>query len=300
MVTKKIASKELRDSLIIANTLDYILTIDPKGNIDSINPAALKFFGYDEVNIIKKNINLIIPEIRSWDLFIKCCLQSSDGNNVFELVGKNREGNAVPLEVSFSKMRLGNNNFYIAIMRDITHKKMYEEKLRFFAHHDPLTGLPNRLYFNENVCQELYQLGRCKKTMAVMFLDLDNFKNINDTMGHDVGDSLLKEIAGRLKNVLRRKDIIARYGGDEFVIFLPDIYNQAAAARVARKIIRTVSQNYKLKNSKIYITVSIGISIYPLDGENLETLLKNADLALYRAKKMGKNNFQFYKATKQF
>jgi diguanylate cyclase (GGDEF)-like protein/PAS domain S-box-containing protein len=175
-------------------------------------------------------------------------------------------------------------------------RKEAETHLTFFANHDPLTGLPNRVMFNDRLTQALAQAHRYDKTAAVLFIDLDRFKVINDTLGHDAGDKLLKELALRLRDCLREGDTIARQGGDEFVVLIEDVTDPDQVSGVAQKILETVARPYMLDGQEYHVTASIGISVYPADGHDLQTLLKNADSAMYRAKEQGTNNHQFYSA----
>ncbi|MCI4624474.1 MAG: diguanylate cyclase [Candidatus Magnetoovum sp. WYHC-5] len=189
----------------------------------------------------------------------------------------------------------------MGISRDITQLKSVEEKLlenekqlSFLAYHDPLTTLPNRLLFSDRIKQTIAYSKRQNKKFALMFLDLDHFKDINDTLGHDKGDELLKEVAKRLKQCIRESDTVARQGGDEFVFLLADIHSREDVKSVTSKIIKTLETDFLLGDTQMSITTSIGISIFPKDGENIDTLVKKADIALYNAKAAGRNNYQFY------
>ncbi len=175
-------------------------------------------------------------------------------------------------------------------------RKKAESNLTFLASHDALTNLPNRFMFNERLTQALARAHRQGKMVAVLFIDLDRFKVINDTLGHDAGDRLLVELAGQLRGCLRENDTIARQGGDEFVVLVEDINDPSQVTGVAQKILETVAEARILGGQEFNITASIGISVYPDEGADLQTLLKNADIAMYRAKEQGKNNFQFYSA----
>ena len=175
-------------------------------------------------------------------------------------------------------------------------RKQAESNLTFFANHDALTSLPNRFMFNERLTQALARAQRQGKMVAVMFLDLDRFKVINDTLGHDAGDRLLIELATQLRGCLRENDTIARQGGDEFVVLVEDINDPNQVTGVAQKILETVAEAHVLGGQEFHITASIGISVYPNEGADVQSLLKNADIAMYRAKEAGKNNFQFYSA----
>ena len=167
-------------------------------------------------------------------------------------------------------------------------------RIEYLAYHDGLTALPNRSLFNKLLGQAISQAQRYNKPLAVAFIDLDRFKQINDTLGHDAGDELLKEVASRLKTCLRDSDVVARLGGDEFVVLLTDLEEEKYAATVAQKILTAIARPFVLLGQEFRVTASIGISTYPLDGQNEKTLTKNADIAMYQAKEDGKNNFQFY------
>ena len=180
------------------------------------------------------------------------------------------------------------------VVQEITEQKRVEDELRFQTLHDPLTGLPNRMLFLDRLHLELAETRRNHKMLAVMFLDLDNFKNINDTLGHSIGDKLLKEVASRLKTCIRETDTIARIGGDEFNILLADISHTEDAVPIAKKIMSLFKGPFEIDNQELYVTASIGISICPNDGENAEALLKNSDIAMYHAKGQGRNNYQFH------
>ncbi|MDC4203907.1 MAG: EAL domain-containing protein [Candidatus Manganitrophus sp.] len=180
--------------------------------------------------------------------------------------------------------------------RDVTDWKRAEERLIELAHFDQLTGLPNRTLFQDRLRQALPQASRNGKLVALLFLDLDRFKLVNDSLGHTVGDLLLKEAAGRLTRCVRKSDTVARLGGDEFIVILTNITSVHDAAKVAQKILDDFSRPFGLQGPELFVTPSIGITLYPFDGDDIDLLLKNADTAMYRAKQMGRNNYQFYSA----
>lgn len=181
-------------------------------------------------------------------------------------------------------------------LQEITERKKAEETIRFQAFHDPLTGLPNRMLFMDHLNLELGEGRRNRKMLAVMFLDLDNFKNINDRLGHTIGDKLLKEVGDRLKACLRETDTVARIGGDEFTILLTDTAQPEDAIAIAKKITSVFREPFLPEDHELNVTACVGISIYPDDGESADELLKNADIAMYHAKEHGRNNYQFYSA----
>ena len=182
----------------------------------------------------------------------------------------------------------------LGTLHDITERKKAEEEIKRLAFHDSLTGLANRVLLKERLELELAHAEREGTTLAVLFLDLDRFKLVNDSLGHSVGDWLLQEASGRLKECLRTSDTVARQGGDEFIVVLPDMKHQGNVKHVAEKILRSVQEVYKWDVHELFVTASIGIALYPLNGETVDDLLKNADAAMYYVKNKGKNNYQFY------
>ena len=182
------------------------------------------------------------------------------------------------------------------LRQDLEERKRVEQSIRHMAHHDALTSLPNRALFRDRLTHAMAQADRYHQILAVLFLDLDRFKAINDTLGHNVGDQLLKMAAERLRSCIRDCDTVARLGGDEFTIIVEDIVEVQDAAVVAQKILDTLSQPFNLHNHEVFISVSIGLTLYPNDDENADNLLRNADAAMYRAKEYGRNNYQFYVA----
>ena len=185
---------------------------------------------------------------------------------------------------------------YVAVFSDISQRKASEAQLVYMASHDVLTGLPNRSLLQERIAQALLRAHRDLCGVALLFIDLDRFKIINDTMGHHAGDVLLQEVATRLGACLRETDTIARQGGDEFVVLIENDTDEQYLGTMARKILSVLQTPFNLQGQEIFISASIGISAYPQDGSDVGTLLKNADVAMYRAKDLGKNTFQFYSA----
>jgi diguanylate cyclase (GGDEF)-like protein/PAS domain S-box-containing protein len=182
------------------------------------------------------------------------------------------------------------------LTNDITAKKQHESKLIAMAYHDPLTGLPNRRLFKEHLNQALLQAKRTGKTMALLYLDIDDFKVINDTMGHDIGDGFLQSFADRIRGCLREVDMFARMGGDEFTILLPMMDSESHVETVANRIFQSIEEPYELDGHRFHSSISMGIALYPTDGEDSNALLKKVDTALYQVKGKGRNAFQFFKS----
>jgi diguanylate cyclase (GGDEF)-like protein len=200
------------------------------------------------------------------------------------------------LSASLVRDAMGRPQYFIFQIQDITDRKYAEQQLVYIANHDPLTGLLNRSQFHNRLSQALTAAHRFNNKLAVMFLDLDRFKLINDTLGHRLGDLLLQEVSERLKTSVRSNDLLARLGGDEFIVLLSHIGHIDDVARIAQKIIDILTHPFTIEGHDIVITASIGISVYPDDGDNSQNLLMNADSAMYLAKDRGKNNYQFYTA----
>lgn len=190
---------------------------------------------------------------------------------------------------------VGKERIILLAIEDITERKKYEEKIQLMAFHDSLTGLPNRKLFSDRLGIVLAQAKRNKKKVGIVMLDLDNFKDVNDTFGHDVGDTLLKAVAERLSGTLRKSDTVARFGGDEFVLIFPDMEVIEEAIQVVQKIIDRFHKPFLIDTHQLVVTTSIGIAVYPNDGMDEEILMKNADIAMYQAKQAGRARYQLYK-----
>jgi diguanylate cyclase (GGDEF)-like protein/PAS domain S-box-containing protein len=191
---------------------------------------------------------------------------------------------------------IGKAQIILLAIEDITTRKEMEEKIKRLAYHDSLTGLPNRMLLSDRLNMAKILSDRNRKKLALMMLDIDKFKEINDTLGHHIGDLLLQVVAEKLTGILRKEDTVARFGGDEFVLVLPDQKDVQTALNVARKIIDAFRDTVVLEGHALIITSSIGISIYPDHGQDIDTVLKNADSAMYRAKQAGRNQYRLYNA----
>lgn len=280
-------------SSIINYAVEGIITIDINGVIGYINPSAEQIFGYASNEVVGNNISMLIPELRYDDCTtLDINIKFTEKN--LEILGRKKNNSNLPIEVTISKFYVEGKFFFTIILRDITERRRYEETIRYQAFYDSLSGLPNRLLLKDRIDLEISHSKYTKQSFAIMYLDLDRFKVINDTLGHDIGDKLLKDIAARLKKCVNETDTVSRIGGDEFVILLPDITHEKNIGNIANKILETVRDPILIDSHELYISVSIGVTIYPDDGKDVETLLTNADVAMYRAKERGKNNFQLY------
>ncbi|MBI5752043.1 MAG: EAL domain-containing protein [Hydrogenophilales bacterium] len=213
---------------------------------------------------------------------------------IFETVHRCKDGKLYPVEVRLQLSQTESTPVFVAIIQDITERQQSEERLHHLAHHDLLTNLPNRLLLQDRMALAMREAHQRERLVAVLFLDLDRFKNINDTLGHDTGDSLLKAVAERLTICLRPGDTVSRLGGDEFTILLANVAHVDDVTRVAQKILDQFIPPFRIGGRDLFISPSIGITLYPLDDKSIENLLKDADVAMYHAKDLGGNTFRFY------
>ncbi|MEW8624581.1 MAG: EAL domain-containing protein [Candidatus Thiodiazotropha sp.] len=308
-----LAIEGARFTNVIDTAFDAVITADGSGRIVSWNQQAREVFGYDERFVLGLRLfQLILPP----EAFVKIEHElkpifenQSDlpSRLRLETVGQRKNGQEFPLELAISSSTAGNLPMLSIFARDITERKRWDEKIRYLAYCDSLTDLPNRQAFKEQVAKAINTANRHGRIGAVLYLDLDEFKRINDTLGHDIGDMLLQNITKRLVEQVRISDTIsfthngqfkgkniARLGGDEFTVLLDEIEEPEDAAVVARRVQSVIASSYNLNGHDVYVTPSIGIAIFPRDGHDVEELLKNADTAMYHAKAVGKNNFQFY------
>ena len=286
---------------VIHNVMDGIITINESGEILGFNPAAEQIFGYSQQEVLGKNARILMPETvqDEYDASISRYLHTDQGKTIslrgFEVMAVRNNGELFPVELSASEMTLGGLRYFIGIVRDITERKLAEQKIAHLAHYDSLTDLPNRALFLDHLEHSLPLAKRHNCKVAVMFLDLDGFKKINDTLGHDAGDLLLQGVSGRLQKIIRASDTVARVGGDEFTFILNDVGSDENTSLIANKIITALSEPFVLNDKTCNIGASIGIATYPDDAQNTGALIKQADEAMYLAKTSGKNTYKFHR-----
>lgn len=281
-----------RYQLMSEHAWDLMLFLSREGRVLEANDAALKAYGYSREEILTKTLY----DLRTSEEAATINAKLSEAENqsiLYETVHRRCDGTPFSVEASLQGADIGGTNVLLAIMRDITDRKHAEETINHLAYHDPLTDLPNRILFYDRLTVAMATARRNGHMLAVMFLDLDRFKYVNDMMGHAVGDQLLNDVAHQLLKSVRKNDTVARIGGDEFTILLPEINHEEDAAKVAGNLIEILKQPWNVNNSEVLITASIGIALFPNDGEDAETLTANADTAMYRAKEDG-DNYQFY------
>ena len=284
--------------IVFENSLEGITVTDAKGRIQMTNRAFTDTTGYSAEEVIGQTASLLKSGRQDADFYKAFWLALKEkGEWRGEIWNKRKNGAIYPewLNVSAVQDKRGQVEHYVAIFSDITERKQHEEMITFQAFHDALTGLPNRMLFLDRLEQALSQSKRSKsRTPAIMFLDLDRFKLINDTLGHDAGDTLLREVALRLRLCVRESDTVARMGGDEFTVLLPEIGSEADTQAVAQKILDAMKVPVTLAGTQTVITTSIGISMFPRDGRDVETLMKHADAAMYQVKGSGRASLCFF------
>ncbi len=286
-----IQESEERYRALVEQAADGIFITDNQEWFLDVNNSACDMLGFSREEMLAMHIQDVMPD-EEYAHFTRIRLRLMAGETLLnEWHMKCRDGSLIPVEVSAKILSDGRIQ---GIARNIAERKHHEAQLIHLASHDPLTGLPNRSLFQDRLQQAIVKARRNGLKVAVLFCDLDRFKRINDSLGHDVGDQLLQAVAGRLLGSVSESDTVARLGGDEFAIILDDFATEDAVSAIAQKILFTLARPLTIATFNLSTTSSIGISFFPEDGDTAQTLLKNADAAMYLAKARGKNNFQFY------
>jgi len=281
------------------NTRDIIIILDKDFLVNSVNQSFSKISGYDPSTVIGNPLECLTQE----DINIPLTIAIKDKlaiKDQCETEGMLLRKFQQPLAVLINATQFTNEDserYYVVTVTDISEQKLAQEKLKKLANYDTLTNLPNRALLMDRITHAIDHSHRRKQKMALFFIDLDRFKQINDTLGHDAGDALLVSVAEILKSSVREDDTVARLGGDEFVIMLEDVFSIEIATRIANLIIKNMASPFVLKEQEVSTSPSIGISIYPEDGSTAEQLIKAADMAMYHAKNLGRNNFQFFRSS---
>ena len=294
-VERKRAEVALQDSekrmrSVLDNVSDGLATLDQAGIIETANPAVVKLFGYPQEELTGQSADILIATTHrsAFDNYLQRRLNLDiPVSGAHETMGKRKNGSLFPLEFVVSSMQVGSRHLFIATLRDISERKAHTDALEYQALHDALTGLPNRSLFGDRLRQALLAARRNQKMFGVLLLDLDRFKDINDALGHDRGDSLLQEVTARLRGVLRATDTIARLGGDEFAVLTTDAKHPEDVVATARKILASLEGPFAIADQMVETGASIGIAMYPVHGDDPSTLLRRADVAMYVAKRSG-------------
>ncbi|MHB1591255.1 MAG: sensor domain-containing protein [Sulfuricella sp.] len=282
---------------VFETTGEAIVITDASGAIISVNQAFTQLTGYNRQEALGQNPR-ILKSGRHDKAFYDAMWRSINDTDHWhgDIWDRRKDGTIYPKFLSVSAIRdaQGTIAHYSGIFYDITERKAIEERLERLAHYDTLTGLPNRSLLHDRLDQAIVRAVRDDTRVALLYLDLDHFKEVNDTLGHHAGDELLKLVAQRVRDSVRAVDTVARFGGDEFVVLVPDIKEIDSAALVAKKIIDALTQPYRIEDQDVTASPSIGISIYPDDHHNPETLLKHADRAMYDVKQNGRGSYRFF------
>jgi diguanylate cyclase (GGDEF)-like protein/PAS domain S-box-containing protein len=288
----------------LASIGDAVITTDAMGRVTYLNPVAEAMTGWHNAEAAGKPMDRVFHVINEdtrqmLENPILVALQSGEIAKLpaqSTLIAKN--GTSVPIDDSAAPIRdrAGKIVGAVVVLHDVSVARTKTSKISHQAHHDGLTDLPNRLLLNDRLTQAIAMADRNHQKLAVLFLDLDRFKPINDSLGHEIGDRVLKSVAGRLLNCVRHSDTVSRQGGDEFVILLREIKHAQDADVCAEKMLSALTTSCAIEDQELYITASIGIATYPDDGDSAESLIKHADLAMYRAKESGGNTYRFFEA----
>ena len=295
---QKKAEEDLKlASIVYESSIEGIIITGADGTIQSVNRAFTTITGYTPQEALGNNPRMLQSNRHDKEFYRvmwECINRTGKWQGEIWNRRKNEETYPQLLSISAIKDEKGKVKYYVGVFNDLIELKEKESEIEYRAYHDPLTGLPNRNLFNDRLKLEISRSGRNEKQLAVMFLDLDNFKTINDSLGHVVGDHLLQDVSKRLLKCVRDVDTVARIGGDEFVVLLPLISDPTEVVIVGQRILEIFKDPFQVKSHELFSTASIGISIYPTDGTDPVELLRHSDLAMYHAKEQGKNDYVFF------
>ena len=305
VANSKLRENESRLNSVLTTAMDAVVQIKSDGTITGWSGQAENIFGWTSDEAIDQLLHdLIVPtkHVQAHLKGMRHFMATGEGpvmNNRIEITAIRRDGLEFPIELTVSQHQWGNEIQFSAFIRDITKRKKSAEQLFKLAHYDVVTDLPNRLLFNDRLEQEIKKSQRTNSQLAVLLLDIDHFKEVNDTLGHDKGDLLLKQVAQRLKICIRDTDTLARLGGDEFTLILPFSDDLHIVERVAQQILMSLAEPFLLEASPVYISASMGVTVFPIDGQSIKELLKNADQAMYSAKNGGRNRYNYFTSSMQ-
>lgn len=286
---ERIIWEEKERALVTLQSIgDAVITTNAQGFVQYLNPIAEALTGCSNSTALGQPLGQVYQ--------LTTEKTPAMTTNIRQSLLISKAGCKYPIEETISpiKNREGETIGSVLVFRDVSERRRILQQMTYQAYHDPLTGLPNRILFNDRLAQALTAAQRNQDEAAVLFLDLDRFKLVNDMMGHAVGDNVLKEVANKLQKCIRKNDTIARLGGDEFTIILPKVDSVQGVGKVTEKIIKALQKPWILGEQEFYLTASIGVAVFPHDGEDAETILKHADISMYRAKERGGNSYQFY------
>ena len=292
------AEAQMRElSRVVEQMDDTVVITDLQGNIQYANPAYERTTGYSRLEVLGKNAG-VVKSGEHGQRFYEELWQTILAGRVFRgvLVNRKKDGSLYYEEKTITPLKDADSNLvrFVSTGKDITERRRTDERLRQLAHFDPLTGLPNRMLLQDHLKRAMAEANLLGRLVAVMFLDLDRFKTVNDTLGHEIGDALLGSVAERLAACLRPGDTVSRLGGDEFTVVLTNVAHVDDVTHVVQKILDQFLSPFRIAGRNLFVNPSIGITLYPLDEKDTTNLLRDADIAMYRAKELGGNTFQFY------
>lgn len=295
---KQVEDRLMLSDKVFSSTNQAIMITDAKHRIVQSNQSFTRLTGYELEEVMGKSSSILRSDEHD-DEFYQAMQESLDtkGHWEGEIWDKRKDNELFAKWLSVSSVfddKTKKVSHYISLFSDITERKLLEDEVRHIAFHDSLTGLPNRILFYDRLESAIESAKRKSVYTALMFIDLDRFKNVNDTLGHHIGDILLQEVSARLKQTVRGADTVARLGGDEFVIILPDIERFDDVSLVADKLLTSLNQPFNIENNELFSPPSIGISLFPIDGLTPEVLMQSADTAMYHAKEQGRNHYQYF------
>ncbi len=297
---RRLAEESLRlSSKVLEHIAEGVIVTDVQGKIVAVNPAFSLISGYTEQDAVGKTPALLRSGRETPAFYAKLWADLREiGFWAGEIWNRRKCGEYYLewLTISAVRDKDGACTHYVGVFRDITQAKESQQKLDHLAHHDPLTGLPNRTLFNDRLAHAMQRSAREHQQLALLFIDLDRFKNVNDSLGHHIGDELLKQVALALSDKVRDGDTLARLGGDEFILLLENVDGQYGTTVVAEKLMAVFEQPFIIVGHELFVTCSVGISLFPQDGVDLNMLIRNADVAMYQSKAHGRNAYRFYAA----
>lgn len=301
-ISERIKTEEemMKLSSAVEQTADAVIITDRGGTIEYVNRGFEQTTGYKRNEVMGRSPRILKSGLLEPEFYTALWNTISDAKTFRGIfINKRKDGTPYYEEKTITPLMDTDKKIthFVSTGKDISKRMQDQQRLDFLAHHDILTSLPNRLLFSDRLNQAISHAKRRNHIVALMFMDLDRFKNINDTLGHSVGDALLKGIAKRLKQLLRNEDTVARISGDEFAILLTNLESVDGIPLIATKLLRSISKPFSIAGRELFITSSIGITTYPMDSADPNTLLKNADTAMYQAKNSGRDNYCFYTST---
>ena len=289
---------ELKLAVNIYRSISEGITVtDARGNILSVNPAFSEITSYASDEVIGCNSRILKSNRHDPGFYTAMWREIKDhGRWKGQIWNRRRDGEVYLVRMSIAMIRDSEDEAirYVAVFNDVTDSWRKDEQIRHLALHDALTDLPNRSLLMERLGRQIVMAERDQRKLALMFLDLDRFKFVNDKLGHDVGDELLMTVAGKLQTLIRQTDTVARFGGDEFAILLDNPANTEEVAHIAERIVATINEPMQFNGMTAQVGISVGIAMYPQDGHTSADLLKNADSAMYLAKNGGKSSYRFF------